>query len=121
MTIVIAGGSGFLGRKLVKRLEDDGHAVAVLTRRPTRTQDVQWNPDGSPGTLPQSLDGQDAVINLAGEGIADRRWSPARKAELRNSRMLSTHAAPRRHRPRRAPAVPRVARPDTAPRCRECD
>ena len=90
MTIVIAGGSGFLGRKLVKRLEDDGHSVAILTRRPTRTRDVEWSPDGSSGTLPLRLDGQDAVINLAGEGIADRRWSTARKAELRNSRILST-------------------------------
>ena len=34
MSIVIAGGSGFLGRKLIKRLEDDGHSVTILTRRP---------------------------------------------------------------------------------------
>ncbi len=90
MTIVIAGGSGFLGRKLVKRLKDDGHSVAILTRRPARPGDIHWSPDGSSGALPQRLDGQDAVINLAGEGIADRRWSTARKAELRNSRILST-------------------------------
>ena len=90
MNVIIAGGSGFLGRKLVKRLEDDGHSVAILTRRPTRPRDIQWSPDGSPGTLPRRLDGQDVVINLAGEGIADRRWSAARKEELRNSRILST-------------------------------
>jgi len=90
VTIVIAGGSGFLGRKLVNRLEGDGHSVAILTRRPARPRDVQWNPDGSSGTLPEHLDGQDAVINLAGEGIADRRWSTERKAALRNSRILST-------------------------------
>ena len=62
----------------------------VLTRRPSRAREVQWNPDGSPGTLPTLLDGTDALINLAGEGIADRRWSTARKAELRDSRILST-------------------------------
>ena len=90
MTIVIAGGSGFLGRKLVKRLEEDGHSVTILTRRPTSTRDVQWDPDGSPGPLPRHLDGQDVVINLAGEGIADRRWSTTRKAALRNSRLLAT-------------------------------
>ena len=90
MTVIIAGGSGFLGRKLVKRLEDDGHSVAILTRRPNRPRDIQWSPDGSPGTLPPRLDGRDAVINLAGEGIADRRWSAARKEELRSSRILST-------------------------------
>jgi uncharacterized protein (TIGR01777 family) len=90
VTIVIAGGSGFLGRKLVKQLEDDGHSVTILTRRPTRTRDVQWNPDGSSGALPRHLDGQEVVINLAGEGIADRRWSTTRKAALRNSRILAT-------------------------------
>lgn len=90
MTIVVAGGSGFLGRKLVRRLEQDGHAVTVLTRRPTRSADVEWNPDGSPGSLARHLDGKDAVINLAGEGIADRRWTAARKAALRNSRLQAT-------------------------------
>ena len=90
MTIVIAGGSGFLGQKLTKRLKDDGHSVTSLTRRPAGTGDVQWHPDGSPGTLARHLDGKDAVVNLAGEGIADRRWSAAREAELRNSRILAT-------------------------------
>ena len=51
LTIVIAGGSGFLGRKLAKVLEGEGHAVRILTRRPARTNDVPWNPDGSSGTL----------------------------------------------------------------------
>ena len=87
---MIAGGSGFLGQKLVERLEGGGHAVTILTRRPVRAHHVRWNPDGSSGTLPAHLDGKDAVINLAGEGIADKRWSAARKAALRNSRILST-------------------------------
>ena len=79
-----------MGRKLVKRLESDGHAVTVLTRRPSRANDVQWNPDGSAGTLPRHLSGKDAVINLAGEGIADKRWTVARKAALRASRFQAT-------------------------------
>jgi uncharacterized protein (TIGR01777 family) len=103
VTIVIAGGSGFLGRKLVKHLEDEGHSVTVLTRHPAHTRDVQWNPDGSSGTLPRQLDGQDAVINLAGEGIADLRWSATRKAALRNSRILATQTLVR--------AVAQCARP----------
>ncbi len=90
MTIVIAGGSGFLGRKLVKRLEGDGHVVSILTRRPAGTSDVGWNPDGSAGALPHHLEGKDAVINLAGEGIADQRWSAARKGALRDSRLTAT-------------------------------
>ena len=90
MTIVIAGGSGFLGRKLAKRLEGDGHSVSILTRRPAGASDVKWNPNGTPGTLPQHLDGKDGVINLSGEGIADKRWTAARKEALRSSRLMST-------------------------------
>jgi uncharacterized protein len=90
VTIVIAGGSGFLGRKLVKTFEGEGHHVDVLTRRPAAGNDVQWRPDGSPGVLPRELDTKDAVINLAGEGIADGRWTADRKAAIRNSRMLAT-------------------------------
>jgi uncharacterized protein (TIGR01777 family) len=90
MKVVIAGGSGFLGRKLVKRLEGEGHAVAVLTRRPAAVNDIGWAPDGSPRDLPARLDGTDVVINLAGEGIADKRWSAERKAALRNSRLQAT-------------------------------
>jgi uncharacterized protein (TIGR01777 family) len=90
VTIVIAGGSGFLGRKLVKRLEGDGHSVTVLSRRPTSTADVKWMPDGSAGTLPQHLDGKDVVINLAGESLADQRWTAARMEALRSSRIMAT-------------------------------
>jgi uncharacterized protein (TIGR01777 family) len=92
VTIVIAGGSGFLGRKLVKRLEGDGHSVTILTRRPKGPAEVGWNPDGSPGELARHLDGKGAVINLAGESLADKRWSEARKAALRDSRILSTRS-----------------------------
>ena len=90
MTIVIAGGSGFLGRKLTNLLEAAGHAVRILTRRPTAGRDINWNPDGTPGSLPRDLQGADVVVNLAGEGIADRRWTSERKAALRASRILST-------------------------------
>lgn len=106
MKVVIAGGSGFLGRKLVQRLEGDGHVVTVLTRRPKVSRDVEWNPDGSPGTLSRHLDGQDVVINLAGEGIADKRWTAARKAALRNSRLQATRTLVRAI--AQAPHTPRV-------------
>jgi uncharacterized protein (TIGR01777 family) len=91
VNIVIAGGSGFLGRKLTKRLEAGGHHVVTLTRRAAdSSRERQWNPDGSPGHLPAILDGCDAVVNLAGEGIADRRWTQARKEAIRRSRVLAT-------------------------------
>ncbi len=89
---MLAGGSGFLGRKLAARLEHDRHRVVTLTRRPRKDHqtDVAWQPDGSAGSLAGHLDGVDAVVNLAGEGIADRRWTTDRKAALRNSRLLAT-------------------------------
>ncbi len=92
MTIVLAGGSGFLGRKLAARLQHERHRIVTLTRRPRkdRPSDVAWHPDGSAGSLAGHLDGVDAVINLAGEGIADRRWSADRKTALRDSRLLAT-------------------------------
>lgn len=91
MTIVIAGGSGFLGTKLCKRLESEGHKVLVLSRRPSAgTNQIAWQPDGNAGELPRYLDGVDAVVNLAGENMADKRWSAARKAALKSSRILST-------------------------------
>jgi len=89
VTIVIAGGSGFLGRKLVERLKSGGHRTLVLSRT-AKDGAIRWHTDGSPGSLPQHLEGVDAVVNLAGEGIADRRWTPARKEALRSSRLLAT-------------------------------
>ena len=92
MTVVLAGGSGFLGSKLRAQLERDGHRVVNLTRspRPDRPGDVPWQPDGSAGQLAPHLEGADAIVNLAGENIAGTFWSEARKAQLRNSRLLAT-------------------------------
>lgn len=92
MTIVVAGGSGFLGTRLRAHLEREGHRVLNLTRspRPHQPGDIPWPPGGSPGQLAAHFEDADVVINLAGEGIAAKRWSIARKAELRNSRLHAT-------------------------------
>ena len=99
MHIVIAGGSGFLGSALTRTLAAEGHQVSVLTRqRPgalpaqLRSTPVQWNPDGSIGPWAAVVDGATAVINLAGESIAAKRWSPAQKQKLRDSRLQATHS-----------------------------
>jgi uncharacterized protein (TIGR01777 family) len=94
MHIVVAGGTGFLGRALQAALTAEGHHVTVLTRRPRAgvATDVGWSPDGTAGPWAKALDGTDVVVNLAGEGIADKRWSPARKEALRDSRINATRS-----------------------------
>ena len=93
MRVILAGGNGFLGRALQRRLEHDAHEVIVLTRRaPARPDEVQWDPNGGRGAWARVVDGAGAVVNLAGEGIADRRWSAARKIALRTSRVQSTRS-----------------------------
>ena len=94
MRIVIAGGTGFLGSALARRLPQLGHTVLVLTRRAhsAAPHHIAWTPDGSAGAWAASVDGADALINLAGAGLADARWSDARKSMLRSSRLLATRS-----------------------------
>ena len=55
-------------------------------------EDVSWTPDGNAGPWAGAIDGVDAVINLSGENIGERRWDDARKAAIRTSRILSTRS-----------------------------
>ena len=84
---------------------EEGHDVRVLTRSlmagdtrhdpgtgvPGITK-VGWKPDGKSGPWAAVLDSADALINLAGESIAAKRWTPQRKAILRDSRLLATRS-----------------------------
>jgi uncharacterized protein len=90
MHIVAAGASGFLGTPLVDRLRGQGHTVVRLVRRPARGADeASWDP--ASGRLdPSVLAGADAVVNLAGAGVGDKRWTARRKNEIRSSRVDST-------------------------------
>ncbi|MEZ5291209.1 MAG: TIGR01777 family oxidoreductase [Vicinamibacterales bacterium] len=103
MRVVIAGGSGFLGQALADSLGRHGHEVQILTRRPRGPGHIAWTPDGDPGPWAASLEGAGAVVNLAGEGIADRRWTPARKAALVESRIRATTSLVRAVRERTTP------------------
>jgi uncharacterized protein (TIGR01777 family) len=55
-------------------------------------EDVSWTPDGTAGSWASAIDGVDAVINLSGESIGERRWNDGRKAALKSSRILSTRS-----------------------------
>src|SRR5512140_323082 len=97
MQIVIAGGTGFIGRPLCAALCQEGHRVTLLTRRIESQRScgssvtaVEWN-GREAGGWEHCLDGADAVINLAGAPIADGRWTEARKQLLTESPVLTTH------------------------------
>jgi uncharacterized protein len=87
MKCVVSGGTGFIGRHIVDRLKRDGNDVFVWSRKPGRGSFV-WDPlQGEPG--PESFDGMDAVIHLAGETVA-QRWNAAVKQRIADSRVLGT-------------------------------
>ena len=88
--VVVAGGSGLVGSHLVRTLLEKRTEVAVLTRNPQAVKQPLGATAHGWDELPALLDGSDAVINLAGEGIADRRWSAQRKTAIRNSRTGTT-------------------------------
>lgn len=96
MKVIVVGGTGFLGSLLAPALAADGREVVVLTRRlelppPTRgTRCVTWNPAQSTGPWTAEIEGAGAVVNLAGESIAARRWSRAQKQRILDSRVQAT-------------------------------
>ncbi|MGA8100822.1 MAG: TIGR01777 family oxidoreductase [Candidatus Acidiferrales bacterium] len=93
MKILITGATGLIGSALSARLLKDQHTVVRLRRGGAHYQpgDAAWDP--STGTVdPAALDSVDAVVNLAGASIAGGRWTSARKAELRASRVEPTRA-----------------------------
>ncbi len=99
MQIIVTGGTGFIGRALVNRLLENGHSVTVLSRSapgasaqlPPSATSISWNPS-SIGTWSKVFTGADAVINLAGAPIAERRWTETRKRLIWDSRISATRA-----------------------------
>ncbi|WP_447036975.1 TIGR01777 family oxidoreductase [Streptomyces sp. DSM 118878] len=90
--VAVSGASGLIGTALTRSLTADGHDVVRLVRRaPRRADEVRWDPaSGRVDTA--GLAGCTAVVNLAGAGIGDHRWTAAYKRELRDSRVLGTSA-----------------------------
>ena len=95
MRVTVVGATGLIGRHVCEALVARGDDVVAVSRRGgsgiAGAEDVRWDPaDGPPPAA--ALDGADAVVNLAGAPLAGRRWSTARKREIRESRVLTTRA-----------------------------
>jgi len=89
--VAISAASGLIGSALAADLSTDGVEVIRLVRRAARGADeIGWDPQAADGLNPAALAGVDAVVHLSGAPIAAGRWTAARKAELRSSRIAST-------------------------------
>jgi hypothetical protein len=98
MRVVITGGSGLIGRAVAREMGGAGHEVVVLTRDPSKvkelpanTRAVRWDGATGDGWAPL-LDGDTAIVHLAGESIAAGRWTESRKRRIRESRVESGRA-----------------------------
>jgi len=98
MRIIITGGTGLIGGALAANLANDGHEVILLSRAPERTillppgvRAERWDGRTATGWGPLA-DGADAIVNLAGEGIASGRWTEERKRRIRKSRVNAGQA-----------------------------
>ncbi len=90
MKIAIAGSSGLIGTALVESLRADGHEVIRLVRRKSvATSEVTWDPANKQIDL-ASLSGVEVLINLAGAGVGDQRWTKKYKKLILSSRVQST-------------------------------
>ena len=90
MKILIGGSHGLVGTALIKSLETEGHEIFRLVRHaPTSKTEVEWSPDRYSIALAR-IEGFDAVVNLAGENIAEGRWTDEKKRRIRESRVKGT-------------------------------
>jgi len=90
MIVTLAGASGLIGSALKDALREAGHELRVLVRRaPSAPEEHEWHPDR--GKIdPALLIGADAVVNLCGLNVGDKRWNASVKRELRDSRLQPT-------------------------------
>ena len=92
MDVVISGGSGLIGSALTTSLQADGHRVRPLVRGGVSGGDkIGWDPETGRVDA-AALEAVDAVVNLAGEGIGERKWTDEQKHRIRDSRVRGTAA-----------------------------
>jgi uncharacterized protein len=90
MDVAIAGANGLIGRALSASLRSDGHRVLRFQRGGVTAGDtIGWDPDAGRIDAP-ALEGIDAVVHLAGEGIGEHRWTDEQKRRIRDSRVRGT-------------------------------
>ena len=88
MDVLMSGATGLIGSALTPELEAGGHRVRRLTRTPRSEGDIGWDPDA--GTIAGDLAGTGAVVHLAGESIAEGRWTQEKKRRILESRREGT-------------------------------
>jgi uncharacterized protein len=88
MDVLISGATGLIGSALIPELEAKGHTVRRLTRHPRQEGDIRWDIDA--GTIDGAISGIDAVVHLAGESIAEGRWTEEKKRRILESRQKGT-------------------------------
>jgi hypothetical protein len=94
MKVAITGASGLIGSAVAATLRQGGdHVVSLVRRSPAAADEIAWDPQADRGGVPPAaLAGVDAVVHLAGAGVADHRWTDSYKEEIRASRVDGTHA-----------------------------
>jgi uncharacterized protein len=88
MEVLMSGATGLIGSALTPELEGRGHRVRRLTRTPRSEGDIGWDPEA--GTIDGYLAGTEAVVHLAGESIAEGRWTEQKKRRILESRQKGT-------------------------------
>ncbi|HYP26586.1 MAG TPA: TIGR01777 family oxidoreductase [Blastocatellia bacterium] len=95
MKVLMTGATGLIGRNLCEVLTGEGHAVVALSRSPEKARRISaeevhaWDPQAGPPPQ-EALAGLDAVVHLAGESVAAKRWNPEQKKRIRESRLIGT-------------------------------
>jgi uncharacterized protein len=88
MEVLVSGATGVIGSALTPELEGRGHRVRRLTRTPRSEGDIGWDPET--GAIDGDLSGAEAVVHLAGESIAEGRWTKEKKRRILESRRKGT-------------------------------